>query len=177
MIITKDQGITLHLSTLFGWFMIYSYIGWLYETAYCSIQAGRYVNRGFLYGPFCPIYGTSILLMILLFSGRCRNILSLFLYCAFIASLLEYLSSYTMELIFNRRWWDYSSRMLNINGRICVGAAVLFGICGVLIIKYLHPRIVRYLENNFSVTTLQNASRIIFAFFLFDVLVSIRMSL
>ncbi|MDF2538232.1 MAG: hypothetical protein K0S76_1253 [Herbinix sp.] len=176
MIIVKERVKALNLSTLFSWFIIYSYIGWLYETMYCSFTSGKFVNRGFLYGPVCPIYGASILLMILL-TGRCRNAMSLFLSCALIASVLEYVASIGMELVYGRRWWDYSDKFLNINGRICLGAAVLFGVCGVVIVRYLHPLIIRYMEHNFTTNMIRKINVCLLALFIFDNLVSIQMSL
>jgi uncharacterized membrane protein len=140
------------------------------------MNAGKFVNRGFLYGPVCPIYGVTILLMILL-TGRCKNILSLFMSCAFIASVLEYVVSYGMENVYGRRWWNYSDKFLNINGRICLGAAVLFGISGVLIVKYVHPLIVNYINQNFSAALIRKLNVFNLAIFLFDNIVSIKMSL
>jgi len=176
MIITRAQQKVFDLSTLFNWFIIYSYIGWLYESLYCSIEAGRYVSRGFLYGPFCPIYGSCIVFMILLFTDRCKSKLTLFLSCALFASVLEYVVSFSMEHIFGRRWWDYSNRLLNINGRICIGAAFVFGVSGVLVIRYLHPNLVRYMNSNFNVHTLRNAAKLLLAVFLLDLLASIQIS-
>lgn len=177
MIIAREQRKVLDLSTLFSWFIIYSYIGWIYETTYCSVNAGKFVNRGFLYGPICPIYGVVILLMILLLTDRCKSTLSLFLSCGLVASGWEYMSSYIMETIFGRRWWNYSNKPFNINGRICLGAALLFGVSGVLIVRYLHPAVVRYLENNFTDRMIRKANKVIFAIFLCDVLASIRISI
>jgi len=176
MIIAKERQITQDLPIYFSWFIIYSYIGWVYETTYCSINAGRFVNRGFLYGPICPIYGASILLMILL-TGRCRSLISLFLSCALISSVLEYVVSMGMENIYGRRWWNYSDKLLNINGRICLEAAVLFGVSGVLIIRFLHPAIVRYTNENFTQRLIKKLNIILFAFFLFDNIVSIKTNL
>jgi uncharacterized membrane protein len=82
-----------------------------------------------------------------------------------------------MENIYGRRWWDYSDKFLNINGRICLGAAVLFGISGVLIVKYVHPLIVNYINQNFSTALIRKLNVFNLAIFLFDNIVSIRMSL
>lgn len=177
MIITRAQQKALNLSILFVWFIIYSYLGWLYETIFCSLDAGRFVNRGFLYGPFCPIYGSCILFMILLFSGRFKSKLFLFLSCALFASGLEYVVSFSMEHLFGRRWWDYSNRLLNINGRICLGAAIMFGVSGVLVISYLHPNLVRYMNENYRLVWLRMAAKFMLAIFLLDLLVSVQMSL
>jgi uncharacterized membrane protein len=165
------------LIILFDWFIIYSYIGWVYETIYCSFDLGRYVDRGFLYGPICPIYGVCIVPAILLFTDRFKYRFTLFLSCAFLASAVEYGTSLWMEHIFGRRWWNYSNRMLNINGRICLGAAMVFGLSGVIIIRYLHPKLVQYMNENFSVGTIKKASRALFVIFLFDVLVTFQMNL
>lgn len=177
MIIERERQRSFDLSTLFSWFIVYSYIGWIYETTYCSINAGRFVNRGFLYGPICPIYGVSILLMIVLLNGRCRSIITQFISCAVIASVLEYIVSLMMESVFDRRWWNYSDKFMNINGRICLGASVLFGICGVIIIRFLHPIIVHHMNQSFTPSMLKKLNLVILAFFLLDNLVSIHMSL
>ncbi len=177
MIIVKERRLEQEISTLFNWFIIYSYIGWLYETIYCSLGAGKFVSRGFLYGPICPIYGVSILMMVVLLSDRCKNTFHLFISCAGISSVLEYVVSSGMERIYGRRWWDYSDKLLNLNGRICIGAAVLFGVCGVVIVRYLHPAVVRYLNRNFTERLCGKVNKIIFIVFLVDTLVSMRMSM
>ncbi len=177
MISSRVRPRAFDLVTLFCWFIIYSYIGWLYESIYCSLDAGRFVNRGFLYGPFCPIYGSCIVFMILLFSERCKSVRSLFLSCALFASALEYVVSLSMEHLFGRRWWDYSNRLLNINGRICIGAALVFGVSGVLVIRYLHPNLVNYMHQNFRESTVKKGAQLMLTVFLFDLMVSILMSL
>ena len=162
---------------LFDWFIIYSFLGWLYETIYCFIDQGRYDKRGFLFGPVCPIYGVCIVLAILLFSYRIKNYLALFFSCALLASIVEYLVSFGMEYIFGKRWWDYSNQVLNLNGRICLGAAIVFGLSGIVIIRYLHPKLVRFLNVNMHAGILKRASKIVFTIFLFDLLVTIKMNL
>lgn len=146
MIIIQEKKRSLDVTVLLGWFFIYSFLGWIYETMYCSIKAGHFVNRGFLFGPFIPIYGLSIVVGILLFAERNFNKPTLFLACAFTATALEYLTSLWMELVFGKRWWNYSDEILNINGRVCLGAAVVFGLMGVLIIKYIHPLLIRFIN-------------------------------
>ena len=176
MILVRERHRTLDLSTLFDWFIIYSYIGWVYETLYCSVSAGKFVNRGFLFGPVCPIYGLSVLLMILL-SGKCKNVVFLFFSCALIATVLEYVVSVAMENIYGRRWWNYYGKLLNLNGRVCLGAAILFGVGGVLIVRYLHPVIVRYMNENFTPRLLRRLNMVIFTIFLIDTLTSIQYAL
>jgi uncharacterized membrane protein len=162
---------------LFDWFIIYSFLGWVYETIYCSVNLGRYSQRGFLYGPVCPIYGVCIVAAVLLFSDRMKRNITLFFACALLASVVEYMVSYIMEYIFGRRWWSYADQLLNINGRICLGAAIVFGLMGILIIRYFHPKLVRFLNEYTSMMVLRKATRIAFTIFLFDLLVSIKVNL
>ena len=176
MLLVRERLRTIDLPMLFNWFVIYSCIGWIYETSYCYLTTGRLMNRGFLYGPLIPIYGLSILAMVVLFSNRCKSVFSLFLSCALVATALEYFSSYWMELVFQRRWWNYSKMMFNINGRVCLGASVLFGLCGVLFVRLIHPFMIRFL-NYLSDSVLRRASRVILTLFLLDVLLSFRRSL
>ncbi len=163
--------------TLFSWFIIYSYIGWLYETIFCTMDLGRYVDRGFLYGPLCPIYGVCIVSAILIFKDRFKRNVTLFLSCAFFASAIEYITSLWMEFAFGRRWWNYYNRPLNIEGRVCLGAAIVFGISGVIIIRCLHPKLVQYMDENFNVVTIKKANKAMFFIFLLDVLVTVQMNL
>ncbi len=177
MILIRINEKVSRMVILFDWFIIYSFLGWLYETIFCSIEQGRYNERGFLYGPVCPIYGVCIVLAILLFSDRVKNNLVLFLTCAFLASSVEYIVSFAMENIFGRRWWDYSNQLFNLNGRICLGAAIVFGLIGIVIIRYLHPKLMRIMYVSLNEELLKKASKILFTIFLFDLFVSIKMSL
>ncbi len=176
MIITRERLRSQDLATLFNWFIIYSCIGWAYETSYCYLTSGKIMNRGFLYGPLIPIYGLSILGMVLLFSDRCKNVLTLFLSCSLVATALEYFSSYWMELVFNRRWWNYYKMSFNLDGRICLSASILFGLCGILFVRIIHPMVVKFL-NGFSEGFLRRANRVILGLFILDVLCSFRRNL
>ena len=122
------------------WFFIYSICGWGYETIYCSIQAGEFVKRGFSNGPYLPIYGFGAVFLILLLRKHMTKI-SLFFYSMIVTTILEYFTSWLLELIFHKTWWDYTNYTLQLNGRICLLAALLFGILGVVLINYIQPRI------------------------------------
>lgn len=176
MIITKTQRKMIALSSLINWFIIYSFFGWIYETIYCSFTSGKFVNRGFLYGPFCPIYGITIVLMIIFVSDRCKSMLSMFIQCAIVSSTVEYISSYWMELVFGRRWWNYSDKILNLNGRVCIEAAVLFGIFGIIIIRFLHPMIVRFIERYVSEKMIRSFDKVVCILIFFDILISFKQS-
>lgn len=131
------------------WFFVYSVYGWCYETIFCSIQKGSFVNRGFLFGPYLPIYGFGALFVIFLLHANMNKIHQFFL-CMVVTSVLEYLTSYLLEVIFDRKWWNYNNYTLQLNGRICLLASLLFGILGVLLINYFHPR-VKNITNNISI--------------------------
>lgn len=126
------------IETWFLWLMIYSVIGWVYESTICSIGQRKLINRGFLNGPYCPIYGTGAVLVLLVL-GRIQNPVLLFFAGAVLTCSLEYLTSWLMEKLFHARWWDYSKRKFNIGGRVCLIGAVVFGAFSVVLILVLHP--------------------------------------
>ena len=126
------------LAVLIASFAVYSCAGWLFESILCSVSEHRVINRGFLNGPVCPIYGAGAMAAVILLSGI-DTIPSLFGYGALACSVLEYSTSVVMEKIYHARWWDYSDRFLNLNGRICMPATVLFGFFVVLVVRVLQP--------------------------------------
>lgn len=105
------------------------------------------VNRGFLMGPYCPIYGSGCILIILLLKRYISDFIVLFIMAMVICSILEYLTSYIMEKLFKARWWDYSDRKFNINGRICLEMMVPFGLLGCLLMYVINPFISGILSN------------------------------
>ena len=113
--------ILYNFSYYFLLFFIYSFIGYICEVIYCFIlDKGKFQNRGFLYGPYCPIYGFGAIAIIVLLSKYEQYPIVLFVMGAIVASIIEYITSYLMEKIFNNKWWDYSNKKFNINGRICL---------------------------------------------------------
>ena len=135
------MSLLTEISSYIVWFAIYSIAGWLYETVICSIAAKKLVKRGFLNGPYCPIYGAGAVCCILLFSDI-DNILGLFFAGMVVTSVIEYFTSWAMEKLFSARWWDYSSRRFNLNGRKCLLGSAVFGTMIVLLIKIIHPWVV-----------------------------------
>jgi len=125
----------------FLWFITYSFAGWAYETALFTIVRSHWTNRGFLHAPLCPIYGTAAVAAITILYGRVKNSVLLFLAGAFLASVLEYITSVVLELLFRARWWDYSSRSFNIHGRVCLLGAVIFGTMVVVLVRFIHPQV------------------------------------
>ena len=129
----------MDLKILFVSFIIYSVLGWLMEVICKLIDSKKFVNRGFMIGPLCPIYGVGSISLILLLDNYKNNPLILFLMAILICSVIEYSISYIMEKIFNARWWDYSNKKININGRICLDTMIPFGILGVLVVYFINP--------------------------------------
>ena len=153
-------------------FLIYSFIGWLIEVIGKLIEKHKFINRGFLIGPICPIYGHGCILMILTLSRYKDNPLTLFIYAIFICSLLEYFTSYFMEKIFKARWWDYSTKRFNLNGRICAETMIPFGILGTLVICVINP-IFEYLLNLFNFETIKITAVVLFIIYIIDNTISL----
>lgn len=131
---------------LFLLFLIYSFLGWLCESIYCSIPAKRFINRGFLNGPICPVYGVGGVIIVLLLEPFQNNLLLLYCFGVLITSIVEYITGFLLETIFHTRWWDYSNRRFQIHGRVCLRNSLLFGVMAVILMKCIHPPLLRLLE-------------------------------
>lgn len=154
-------------------FFIYSILGYFCECLYCTIRTKKIVsNRGFLVGPYLPIYGTGLLLIIILLSKYYKDPLVLFIMSSLLATVIEYFTSYIMEIVFKARWWDYSDRKYNVNGRICLLNTFLFGIGGLLIMYIINP-IITGLLSKLSIKLLIVIGIISFVIFMSDVFISI----
>lgn len=127
-------------------FMTYAILGWMMEVICKLIQYRRFINRGFLIGPYCPIYGYGALLITILLKRYTDDPIVLFVMAIVICGVLEYLTSYFMEKIFKARWWDYSQNKFNINGRVCLETIIPFGILGLLIMYVLNPFFIGRIE-------------------------------
>jgi uncharacterized membrane protein len=112
------------------------------EVAYCSYINKRFVNRGFLAGPFCPIYGFGALLVICLLQPVAASVPVVFLSGLMVTSVLEYFVGWLLETIFSTKWWNYENQKFNLNGRVCLKNSVMFGLLCVVLIKILHPTMV-----------------------------------
>ena len=152
-------------------FLMYAILGWIVEVINAYIQKKKFVNRGFLIGPYCPIYGVGMLAIISLLQEYTGNYIVLFILSMTICMVLEYLTSYFMELIFKARWWDYSNKKFNINGRICLETAIPFGLGGMLIMYDINPIIVGFL-NRLSDNTLLILGISLMTIFVIDLIVS-----
>lgn len=139
------------LSRYVIWFMGYSLLGWIWESLYCTLRERRWEKRGFLYGPICPIYGFAAVALIggcqaLEAAGRSLTPWEAFAVTLVGSAVIEYLTSYVLEKLFHGRWWDYSDMPLNLNGRICLPASLLFGLMGMLVSTVLYEPTVHSLD-------------------------------
>lgn len=125
-------------------FFFYSAAGWLLESIYCSIGEKKIINRGFLTGPLCPIYGTAAIVMtVLIYNPFKDQPLIVFLLGIILCDIVEYITSYVMEKLFAARWWDYTYELLNLNGRICLKHSLYWGVISVVFVRIIHPSIDR----------------------------------
>lgn len=126
---------------LIYFFTFYSFAGWCVEVLYYFKNEHRFVNRGFLYGPFCPIYGFGVVSLVILLNDYRNNIFILFFLGALLTTVLEYLTGFILEKTFKTKWWDYSDDPLNIHGRVCLLYSLIWGAGEVVIIRIVHPYI------------------------------------
>lgn len=151
-------------------FWFFSVLGWILEVIVCSICDKKLVNRGFLIGPYCPIYGFGALIMLLISSYK-DHLFVCFILALTLCSFLEYFASYLMEKLFKIRWWDYSHDAFNINGRICLRNAIAFGALGVIFTRFLNPWYFSIIDKlNYQMLLI--IAIIILAITLIDILVS-----
>lgn len=160
------------LKVLFLLFIIYSVTGWIIEVIATYPDTKCFVNRGFLIGPYCPIYGNCAIAMILLLHNVTNPIL-LFILSIIICSVGEYVTSYVMEKLFHARWWDYTKNKFNINGRICLTNSLAFGVLGFLLIKFVNPFVVG-LITKLSPTMMNILFYTILTLFLIDNVISFK---
>jgi len=133
-------------------FAFYAFTGWILETIYASISANRFINRGFLAGPFCPIYGFGAILIIqahvllgsILHAGSILLITTVGL-AVVLTTILEYITGYALEKIFYCKWWDYSKEFLNLHGRVCLKYSLLWGLLAYFLLLAVHPFSAKYL--------------------------------
>ena len=152
-------------------FLAYSFFGWVIEVIGKLIQYKRFINRGFLIGPYCPIYGVGAILITVLLKKYVDDPITLFIMAILVCGILEYLTSYFMEKIFHARWWDYSQRRFNINGRVCLNTIIPFGLLGMFIMYISNPFLIGKLQA-LSENHLNILSGILLILYVIDYIVS-----
>ncbi len=161
------------IATWFLWLITYSFIGWVYESIICSIDGKKLVNRGFLNGPFCPVYGFGAIIMILVLDQGTDNIFVLFFAGMLITSTVEYFTAFLLEKLFKAKWWDYSDYRFNFQGRIFLLGALVFGVMSVLLIKYIHP-FIKDIYNQLPDWALISSSIVIFIVVAIDLYITVH---
>jgi uncharacterized membrane protein len=131
----EKQVVVIYLA----YFFVYSFLGWIWEILIALITTGKLLNKGFLYGPLCPIYGISVVCIVGLHNKFKKNILLLFLADALIITLVELVGGFLLEAIFHTRWWDYSDYPFNFHGYIAPEVSIIWGIFSILVIQVIHP--------------------------------------
>lgn len=152
-------------------FMIYSFCGWALEVLGKLIEKRRFINRGFLIGPYCPIYGFGALAITFLLKRYSNDAITLFIMAILVCGVLEYFTSYIMEKLFKARWWDYSQKRFNINGRVCLDTIIPFGLLGLFITYISNPFFLNIL-NKLSFTWLVILSSCLSVTFVVDNILS-----
>ena len=152
-------------------FLIYSFCGWAIEVIGKLIEKKRFINRGFLIGPYCPIYGFGALAITFLLKKYTNDGIALFIMAIVICGVLEYITSYLMEKLFKARWWDYSQKKFNINGRVCLDTIIPFGLLGIFIMYVSNPFFLDIL-NKMPSTLLIILSSCLFVIFIIDNILS-----
>jgi len=139
------NGITIY--RILAYFAIYSVLGYILETIFAIVMYGEFESRqGFLYGPVCPIYGVGAVIMIVALQKFKKNGYSIFLGGIIVGSIVEYFISWFGEVFLNVRWWDYTGKFLNINGRICLLYSFYWGVIAIYLMKSLNPNIDRLIN-------------------------------
>lgn len=122
-------------------FFVYAFLGWCTEVSYAALQTGKFVNRGFLNGPVCPIYGFGVVIILACLIPLKQHFILLFLGSVVLTSLLELVTGFVLEKLFHQRWWDYSDDPFNIGGYICLKFSIAWGLACLFVVDILHPTI------------------------------------
>lgn len=135
----------MNIYYLLLYFFVYGFLGWCAEVAFAAVKQGRFVNRGFLNGPICPIYGVGVTIVIAFLTPIKSNLILLYIISVILVTLLEGLTGWAMDKIFHNKWWDYSNMPFNIGGYVCLVFSLVWGVACVAIMYLIHPPIHRLL--------------------------------
>lgn len=136
----------INLTTIYQlifFFIVYSIAGWILESIYKSILEKKTINSGFMFGPYCPIYGFGAIIMIALLQNIKSDITLLFIVSFVVLTLWEYVVGVILEKVYHTKYWDYSNNRININGRVCLLNSVYWGILGVIFTRVIHPQVAK----------------------------------
>ncbi len=128
------------------YFFVYGFAGWCTEVAYAAVKSHRFVNRGFLNGPICPIYGIGVGVVVQFLSPFKSSLILLYVASVIIVTALEWVTGFILEKVFHNKWWDYSGMPLNLNGYVCLLFSLIWGAACVVIVDFIHPLIEKVLH-------------------------------
>lgn len=123
------------------YFFVYGFLGWCTEVIFAAFKQHRFVNRGFLNGPICPIYGVGVTLVIACLEAFQSNLLLLYISSVILVTVLEGVTGWAMDKLFHNKWWDYSKLPFNIGGYVCLLFSLIWGVACVFIVYFVHPLI------------------------------------
>lgn len=141
----KERGYLTELYYFALSFFVYGFLGWCTEVAYAAAKQGKFVNRGFLNGPICPVYGIGVGVVVQFLTPVENNLVLLYISSTILVTVIEGITGFLLEKIFHNKWWDYSEQPLNIGGYVCVLFSLIWGVFCVLIVKIIHPLISKVL--------------------------------
>lgn len=149
----KKRGVSVAFEILgvdvyhiLGWFIVYSFFGWVWESCYVSAKNHKWVNRGFVSGPFVTLYGVGAVLVYVVLRPLAGKPVALYFAGTAVTTLLEYVTGVLMEAIFHTNWWDYSKKKFNFQGKICLGSSVAWGFFVLLLFYVLHPGVEKLVD-------------------------------
>ena len=129
----------LEIYHILWYFILYAFLGWCLEVVFCSVDTGKFVNRGFLNGPLCPIYGFGGVIIVTTLQGLQDSWLLLFAASVVLCSLLELVAGFLLKKLFHTSWWDYSDQPFNIGGYVCLKFSLLWGLACLVLMRIIHP--------------------------------------
>ena len=139
-----EVGISMYELLLY--FFVYGFLGWCTEVAFAAVKERKFVNRGFLNGPICPIYGIGVTVVVSVLLPYKDQIIPLYLWSVLLVTVLEGVTGYLLEKLFHHRWWDYTGMPLNIGGHVCLLFSVIWGVACMAIVHFIHPVIAKLLS-------------------------------
>lgn len=128
------------------YFFVYGFLGWCTEVAFAACKERKFVNRGFLNGPICPIYGIGVGIVVQFLTPYQDNLLALYVTSVVLVTALEWVTGFILEKVFHNKWWDYSKMPLNLNGYVCLLFSLIWGVACVVIVEFIHPLIHKVLS-------------------------------
>jgi len=153
-------------------FPLYAFFGWCLEVMYAAVKTGKFVNRGFLNGGLCPIYGVGAAVLIPLLTPMKDDLLILFLAAIVLASALELVGGFLLKRLFHISWWDYTAERFHIGGYICLKFSLIWGLCGVLLVRVIQPPLA-YVAARVPISVLVPVLVLFYVYFVVDVMITV----